>query len=33
VIDRDGRIRYKQLGLITPEIWRDRIQPAIEALR
>ncbi|MGH8818597.1 MAG: DsbE family thiol:disulfide interchange protein, partial [Achromobacter pestifer] len=33
VIDGDGRIRYKQLGLITPDIWRTRIQPLIEGLR
>ncbi|KAG1256716.1 hypothetical protein G6F68_009640 [Rhizopus microsporus] len=30
VIDGAGRIRYKQLGLITPDIWRNRIQPLIE---
>jgi cytochrome c biogenesis protein CcmG/thiol:disulfide interchange protein DsbE len=33
VIDGAGRIRYKQLGLITPEIWRTRIQPLIEELK
>ena len=33
VIDGAGRIRYKQLGLITPDIWRTRIQPVIEALQ
>ena len=33
VIDGAGRIRYKQLGLITPDIWRNRIQPLIEGLR
>lgn len=33
VIDGAGRIRYKQLGLITPEIWRSRIQPLIEELK
>ena len=33
VIDGAGRIRYRQLGLITPEIWRTRLQPMIEALQ
>lgn len=33
VIDGDGRIRYKQLGLITPELWRTRLQPMIESLQ
>ncbi|KRC70892.1 Thiol:disulfide interchange protein DsbE [compost metagenome] len=33
VIDGDGRIRYKQLGLITPELWRTRLQPVIESLQ
>ncbi|AVJ27464.1 DsbE family thiol:disulfide interchange protein [Achromobacter spanius] len=33
VIDGDGRIRYKHLGLITPELWRTRLQPVIEALQ
>ncbi|MCY1528097.1 Thiol:disulfide interchange protein CycY [compost metagenome] len=33
VIDKDGRIRYRQLGLITPEIWSSRMLPAIEALK
>lgn len=33
VIDGAGRIRYKQLGLITPEIWRTRLQPMIESLQ
>jgi len=33
VIDGAGRIRYKQLGLITPEIWRTRIEPLIKELK
>jgi cytochrome c biogenesis protein CcmG, thiol:disulfide interchange protein DsbE len=32
VIDRQGRIRYKQVGPITPEIWRDTLQPLIARL-
>ncbi|WP_082306024.1 DsbE family thiol:disulfide interchange protein [Achromobacter piechaudii] len=33
VIDGAGRIRHKQLGLITPEIFKARILPIIEALK
>ncbi|WP_313619713.1 DsbE family thiol:disulfide interchange protein [Achromobacter sp.] len=33
VIDGAGRIRYKHLGLITPDLWRTRLQPVIEALQ
>ncbi|PND35581.1 DsbE family thiol:disulfide interchange protein [Achromobacter pulmonis] len=33
VIDKQGRIRYRQLGLITPEIWSARMLPVIEALQ
>ena len=33
VIDRAGRIAFKQVGPITPEIYRDKIAPLIEALR
>ncbi len=33
IIDRDGRVRYRQLGLITPAIWRDQLLPLIESLR
>lgn len=32
VLDPDGRIRYKQIGPITPEVWKDTIRPVIEAI-
>jgi cytochrome c biogenesis protein CcmG/thiol:disulfide interchange protein DsbE len=33
VIDRNGRIAYKQIGPLTPEILRDKIIPLINELR
>jgi cytochrome c biogenesis protein CcmG/thiol:disulfide interchange protein DsbE len=33
VIDRDGRIAYKQIGQLTPEALRDTIIPLINRLR
>lgn len=33
VIDRDGRIAYKQIGPLTPEALRDTIIPLIDSLR
>lgn len=33
VIGRDGRIAYKQIGQLTPEILRDKIIPLINELR
>ncbi len=33
VIGRDGRIAYKQIGQLTPEILRDKIVPLINELR
>lgn len=33
VIDRDGRIVFKQVGPVTPEVYRDKIAPLIEELR
>jgi len=32
VIDKRGRIRYKQIGPITPQIWREDIVPIIRKL-
>ncbi|MBI4755665.1 MAG: DsbE family thiol:disulfide interchange protein [Betaproteobacteria bacterium] len=32
VIDRQGRIRYKHVGPLTPEIVRERLLPAVRAL-
>lgn len=33
VIDRDGRIAYKQIGQLTPQILQDKILPMINKLR
>ena len=33
VIDREGRIAFKQVGPVLPEIWRDKIAPLLEELR
>lgn len=32
VVDRGGRIRFKQVGPITPEVWADTILPLIRKL-
>lgn len=32
VIDRDGRIAFKQVGPVTPEVYRKRLRPLIETL-
>ena len=33
LIDREGRIRYKHIGLITPESLQTQIMPKVEELR
>lgn len=33
VVDKKGRIRYRQAGPITPQIWREDIKPLIVALK
>ena len=33
IVDRAGRIRYKQIGPITPDVWRETIAPMIAQLR
>ena len=33
VIDREGRIAYKQIGAVTPEILRDKIMPLVKQLQ
>jgi cytochrome c biogenesis protein CcmG/thiol:disulfide interchange protein DsbE len=33
VIDRQGVIRYKQIGPITPEILRDKVMPWVKELQ
>ena len=32
VLDPSGRIRYKQIGPITPEVWTKTIRPVIDAM-
>lgn len=32
IVDKKGRIRYKQVGPITPKIWREKLKPMIEQL-
>jgi cytochrome c biogenesis protein CcmG/thiol:disulfide interchange protein DsbE len=33
VVDRGGRIRYKQVGPITEDVWRLELKPLVEQLR
>ena len=33
VIDREGRIRYKHPGPVTPDIWRGRLLPVVRSLQ
>lgn len=33
LIDAEGRIRYKHIGALTPQIWRDKLRPMIERLK
>src|SRR3990167_9087640 len=33
VIDRDGRIAYKHIGAVTPEVLRDKLMPLIRKLQ
>lgn len=32
IVDRHGRIRYKQVGPITPEVWQQTIAPIVQQL-
>jgi cytochrome c biogenesis protein CcmG/thiol:disulfide interchange protein DsbE len=32
IVDRQGRIRYKQIGPITEQVWRETIEPIILSL-
>lgn len=32
ILDSTGRIRYKQIGPITPDVWRDTIRPVLDAI-
>jgi cytochrome c biogenesis protein CcmG/thiol:disulfide interchange protein DsbE len=33
LIDRAGRVRYRHVGVITPEAWRDTLRPLVEHLQ
>ena len=33
VIDRQGLVRLRHLGPVTPEVWRDKLLPVIKALQ
>jgi len=33
VIDRRGRVRYRQVGAITPEVWANTLEPLMTRLR
>ena len=33
VVDRRGRVRYRQVGPITPELWRQTIEPLMAKLK
>jgi cytochrome c biogenesis protein CcmG/thiol:disulfide interchange protein DsbE len=33
IVDREGVIRYKHVGPITPEVWKERLWPIVEKLR
>ncbi|MBH1987185.1 MAG: DsbE family thiol:disulfide interchange protein [Burkholderiales bacterium] len=33
VIDKAGRVRHKHAGPLTPEVWRDELQPLIKELQ
>ena len=33
ILDKQGRVRYRQVGAITPQVWRDTLQPLMAKLR
>ena len=33
IVDKRGRVRYKQVGPITPEVWDTKIGPLMERLK
>lgn len=33
VIDRQGRVRYRHVGVITEEVWEETLLPMVEALK
>lgn len=32
IVDKAGRIRYKQIGPITPDVWRETLEPMVKKL-
>ena len=33
IVDKDGKIRYKHVGIITPEDWENSLAPLVESLQ
>jgi cytochrome c biogenesis protein CcmG/thiol:disulfide interchange protein DsbE len=33
IVDKNGRVRYKQIGPISPEVWTGKIKPLLAQLR
>jgi cytochrome c biogenesis protein CcmG/thiol:disulfide interchange protein DsbE len=33
VIDAQGRVRYRHLGPVTPEVWNDKLMPVVRAVQ
>jgi cytochrome c biogenesis protein CcmG/thiol:disulfide interchange protein DsbE len=33
IVDKDGKIRYKHVGIITPEDWENSLRPLVESLQ
>ena len=33
LLDANGVIQFKQVGVVTPELWRTTLEPLIEQLR
>ena len=33
VVDKAGRVRFKQVGAVTPEVWENTIKPLMDRLR
>jgi len=33
IVDKNGKIRYKHVGIITPEDWENSLRPLVESLQ
>jgi cytochrome c biogenesis protein CcmG/thiol:disulfide interchange protein DsbE len=33
IVDKQGRVRYKQIGPISPEDWSNKLKPLLDQLR